>query len=312
MAEMGEAIRDAAVGKAGSEALTALAKTTEGYVASHPRRYSSTISNEITGPEDPLFHSSTRMNGTDGAVLVGYGIAESQMVHAIRTIRCSLHGYIALQSANAFQWGGGRPRGDSRMDDGIDRPLDAKRYRRNRHEVEGAGMIRQVALLRGINVGGKNTVPMAALRDLFVSLGHDDVATLLQSGNVVFTGSGHAVPGDLEAAISEQFAITCRVIVVSRDELEQVVADNPFAEYQPTTVHVGFVGAPPDQQSVTTIDAGSFAPEELVPGDRHLYLHLPGGMGRARMPSQLERRLGVPITFRNWTTVTRLADRACG
>ncbi|MHB1518094.1 MAG: DUF1697 domain-containing protein [Acidimicrobiales bacterium] len=172
-------------------------------------------------------------------------------------------------------------------------------------------MIRQVALLRGINVGGRNTVPMAALRDLFVSLGHDDVTTLLQSGNVVFTGSGRAVPGDLEAAISEQFAVTCRVIVVSRGELEQVVADNPFVDYQPTTVHVGFVEVLPDQQSVT-IDAGSFAPEELVPGDRHLYLHLPDGMGRAKMPSHLERRLGVPISFRNWATVTKLADRACG
>jgi uncharacterized protein (DUF1697 family) len=173
-------------------------------------------------------------------------------------------------------------------------------------------MIRQVALLRGINVGGKNIVPMAALREVFTSLGHREVTTVLQSGNVVFSASEPAVPGDLEAAISERLAVTCRVVVVTGDELGAVVAHNPFAGQAATTVHVGFVGAPLDPRPLGATDVASFAPEELVPGDRHVYLYLPDGMGRARMPSHLERRLGVPITYRNWATVTRLAGQACG
>lgn len=172
-------------------------------------------------------------------------------------------------------------------------------------------MTRHVALLRAVNVGGKNTVSMGALREVLVSLGHSDVTTVLQSGNVVFSASGPAVPGDLEAAISEHLAITCRVVVVSEDEFGAVVAANPFADHQPTTVHVGFVGAPLDPRSIAAIDVSSFVPEVLVPGDRHLYLHLPDGMGRARMPAYLERRLGVPITFRNWATVSRLAGLVC-
>ncbi|MHB1712921.1 MAG: DUF1697 domain-containing protein [Acidimicrobiales bacterium] len=171
-------------------------------------------------------------------------------------------------------------------------------------------MSRQAALLRGVNVGGRNAVPMVALRELFVSLGHFDVATLGNSGNVVFTSTELAVSTHLEAAVFERFDVACTVVVVERSSLDLVVAENPFTGLPPATVHAGFLAARPEAGAMDAFDAVAFAPEELVVRDRVCYLHLPGGMGRAKMPPSLERRLRVPITYRNWATVTTLAEIA--
>ncbi|WP_298382490.1 DUF1697 domain-containing protein [Ferrimicrobium sp.] len=173
-------------------------------------------------------------------------------------------------------------------------------------------MIRQIALLRGINVGGKNAVPMVLLRELFESLGHIEVVAVLQSGNIVFTSTELALPDGIEAAVFERFGVATRVVVVDKFELAQVIADNPFAGLEPTTVHVGFAVELPTPSAIALLDIADFAPEELVIGGRHFYLHLPGGMGRAKLPPSLERRLQVPITFRNWNSVTRLAGLARG
>lgn len=171
-------------------------------------------------------------------------------------------------------------------------------------------MTRHVALLRGINVGGRGIVSMAALRELFESLGHVEVTTLIQSGNVVFTSPEPVEPGSLDAAIRERFAVNCTVVVVDQDELDRVVSDNPFTGHEPTTVHVGFMAEPPSRSAVAALHTADLAPEQHVAHGRQIYLHLPNGMGRARSPSYLERRLRMPITFRNWSTVTKLAGLA--
>jgi AcrR family transcriptional regulator len=104
--ELGEAVRDALQGKSGLDALTALLTTVRGYVTEHPGRYTATVGAEFTGPDDPLLTATSRILGSIAAVLRGYGISDAEMVDAIRTIRCTIHGYAVLQAADGFQWSG--------------------------------------------------------------------------------------------------------------------------------------------------------------------------------------------------------------
>lgn len=104
MTELGEAIRDALQGRSGLDALTALLTATRAYVTAHPGRYAATIGAELTGQADPLLAASTRVIDSLAAVLRGYGINDAEMDHAIRTLRCTIHGFAVLQAARGFQW----------------------------------------------------------------------------------------------------------------------------------------------------------------------------------------------------------------
>ena len=106
MTELGEITRDAAAGLAGRDALAAVAHALRGYVTAHPGRYTATIGAGFTGPDDPLLKAGTRVIDLIGSVLRGYRIAEPAIVHAIRSVRCTLHGWAALQAASGFQWSG--------------------------------------------------------------------------------------------------------------------------------------------------------------------------------------------------------------
>jgi AcrR family transcriptional regulator len=106
MTELANAARDAMQGRAGLDALTALLTATRAYVTAHPGRYTATIGAEFTGPDDPLLAAGARLIDSIAAVLRGYGVGEGEMTHAIRTIRCTLHGFAALQASAGFQWSG--------------------------------------------------------------------------------------------------------------------------------------------------------------------------------------------------------------
>lgn len=106
MTELGEALRDAIGGRSALSALTALLTTVRTYVTAHPGRYAATVGAEFTGPDDPLLAASTRVIGAIAAVLHGYGISDGEMDHAIRTLRCTIHGYAMLQASGGFQWSG--------------------------------------------------------------------------------------------------------------------------------------------------------------------------------------------------------------
>ncbi|MGI9148392.1 MAG: DUF1697 domain-containing protein [Chloroflexota bacterium] len=177
-----------------------------------------------------------------------------------------------------------------------------------------------VALIRGINVGGRNPVAMADLREIVTSLGHADVATYIQSGNVVFTTretNTTSLAMALERGMAERLDIATSVVVVSREELAQVIADNPYAdEASPKCLHAVFrregIGA--DGLAALAValqrarDKGS-RDEACVVG-RTLFLHTPDGLGRSELAAQLARigaaTSGAAGTARNWATVTKL------
>ncbi len=104
MTELGEAVRDALQGRSGLDALTAMLTAIRAYVTVHPGRYAATIGAQFTGPDDPLLTAGSRLLGSVAAMLRGYGIGDAEMDHAIRTLRCTIHGYAALQAADGFQW----------------------------------------------------------------------------------------------------------------------------------------------------------------------------------------------------------------
>jgi uncharacterized protein (DUF1697 family) len=172
------------------------------------------------------------------------------------------------------------------------------------------GMV-YVALLRGINVGGKAKVAMAALRDTCASVGCEDVVTYIQSGNVVLRSSLSAdkLRAALEGAIADQLGVSPAVMIRTADEMAAVVDGHPFPEADEKDLHVGFLHAAPAAPVKQCLAAIDCDPEHLTVVGRQLYLHLPNGMGRAALPVQMERCLRpFPVTVRNWRTVTKLVE----
>lgn len=169
-------------------------------------------------------------------------------------------------------------------------------------------MARQIALLRGVNVGGARKLPMADLRALFESLGYTDVATLIQSGNVVFTAKKAATPAALERAIAKHFGLDVTIVVRTPQQLARTLRSNPFADAPTESLHFGFMSVKPSNAAVKRLDAERFLPDEFAVRGTDLYLHLHNGMGRSKLPVYLDRQLEIPTTIRNWNTVTKLLD----
>ncbi len=171
-------------------------------------------------------------------------------------------------------------------------------------------MPKYIALLRGINVGGARKVPMADLRELFEALGHTDVQTYIQSGNVVFTtkdGAPMRVKKALEQAIEREFRFAVAVILRAPRELASVVQRNPFG----TDAYVTFLDIPPEKQRVATLDPTKFAPDEFQVDGREIYVRCPNGYGRTKINNTyFERQLATKATTRNWKTITTLLDWA--
>ncbi len=171
-------------------------------------------------------------------------------------------------------------------------------------------MSNYVALLRGINVGGKAPMAMAALRSLFEDLGFRDVRTFIQSGNVIFQSPSTPVESDLEAAILERFKISTPVVVRSAAALERVAARDPFPGTEAAHLHVGFLTRLPTREELSVLDVERFVPERIAAVETEMYFLLPGGMGRSKLASYVNRHFSVPMTIRNSKTVTTLADLA--
>jgi uncharacterized protein (DUF1697 family) len=189
-------------------------------------------------------------------------------------------------------------------------------------------MASHVALLRGINVGGKNRVAMADLREVVADLGHADVSTYIQSGNVLFSpdpgdADTSALAAAMAAAITDRLGVSAPVVVLSRDELAAAIAANPFpAEPDPRRVHAVLLSGAPAAEAAGKIDAAlerstaKGARDELAIVGRTLYLHTPDGFGNSELAAAVLRivtspRAGVTGTARNWVTMLKLLD-LCG
>jgi uncharacterized protein (DUF1697 family) len=165
-----------------------------------------------------------------------------------------------------------------------------------------------VCLLRAVNVGGRTTVPMAALKDCLESAGCRDVKTLLNSGNAVFRAEGGTV-GRVEPAIARSFAPAPAVLLRTAAEFAEIARAHPLAgaDRQSSRLLVMFLSTPPGAAAMEALCAAAKGPEELALAGRELYLYYPEGVGRSKLTGALiEKALGVRGTARSWTTVLKL------
>jgi uncharacterized protein (DUF1697 family) len=180
-------------------------------------------------------------------------------------------------------------------------------------------MTRYVALLRGINVGGRNKVAMAELRQVAESLGHTEVATYIQSGNLLFTSTGDSAIGladALEQEIARSLAVRPAVVVLSRADLAQAIADNPFpGESNPKALHAVFHRDPITDERIAAVAAAEERAQakgcrdEAAVVGRTLFMRTPDGLGRSELAAQLARSVTkTEGTARNWATVNRLLE----
>lgn len=175
-----------------------------------------------------------------------------------------------------------------------------------------------IALLRGINVGGKNRLPMADLRQIFEEAGCTDVRTYIQSGNVVYEApSGVDLPIDriIAGAIEERLGLRVPVVLVGAEQFAAVVAGNPYVAqgYDPKTLYVAFLAGRVDDERLAALDPDRSPPDTFVAFPRHIYLHMPNGVARTKLTSAyLDGTLGTISTARNWRTVSKLLEMTRG
>lgn len=175
--------------------------------------------------------------------------------------------------------------------------------------------MRQIVLLRGINIGPRNRVAMPALRELLTGAGFDDVRTYVQSGNVLLETrrTPAAVAKACEKLIADELGLHIAVVVRTRDELAEVVRRNPLGDVadNPKRYQVSFLEAEPDAKALEKLSALAASGERMEVIGREIYAWHPDGAARSRLWAGLAGKgLGVKATARNWTTVTTLLEMA--
>ncbi len=168
-----------------------------------------------------------------------------------------------------------------------------------------------IALFRGINVGGRNILPMKELRSLLETVGADNVKTYIQSGNAVFrheTDDISQLSTKISAAIKESHGFEPRVLLLDGAEMEKAVASNPFpqAEAEPKTLHLYFLASAPQTPDLAMLDSLKKDSEQFKLSGKVFYLHAPDGIGRSKLAERVEKALGVAATARNWRTVGKI------
>jgi uncharacterized protein (DUF1697 family) len=173
-------------------------------------------------------------------------------------------------------------------------------------------MDRFIALYRGVNVVGKNRVKMEALRAMHERLGHRDVTSYIQSGNVVFSARGAAekIARKIAAEFAKEFGFAARVIVLPANRWAAILRGNPYAEFSathPHTVHAGLCDGEPSDKELKALLTKTGGTEAFAVRGGVVYLHAPDGFGTSKFAAGMERACGVPMTVRNWRTMEALS-----
>jgi uncharacterized protein (DUF1697 family) len=173
-------------------------------------------------------------------------------------------------------------------------------------------LMNYLALLRGVNVGGKNKLPMKDLAAMFATAGCSDVQTFIQSGNVIFKATPRIsaqIPISIAAQIAEAFGYKTPVMLRTTAELASVVLNNPFlkAGIAEDTLHVLFLADLPSPQGVESLDPRRSPPDEFVVRGKEVYVNCPQGVGKSKLTNAyFDSKLATICTGRNWRTVTTL------
>ena len=176
-------------------------------------------------------------------------------------------------------------------------------------------MARLIVLLRGVNLASRNRIAMPDLRQALEETGFEDVATYVQSGNVVLSTplSAKRVRSAVERLLADRFDLDVKVVVRTRTELAKVVERNPLGKVatNPKLYQVTFLDAAPSAEVLRKLEAAAAGKEQVAHVGRELFAWHPGGVARSKLAALMSGKgLGVTATARNWTTVTRLLEMA--
>jgi uncharacterized protein (DUF1697 family) len=174
-----------------------------------------------------------------------------------------------------------------------------------------------IALLRGINVGGKNKMPMKELVELFETFGYKDVRTYIQSGNVIFGGTAAAArkaPDLVAAGIQQRWGYDIPVITRTAAELTAAIKRNPFvAQADPAHLSIAFLAARPSAAKIATLDPNRSPGDRFEVLGREIHLYAPNGAARSKLTNRyFDTKLSTVSTTRNWKTVHKLIELAAG
>lgn len=173
--------------------------------------------------------------------------------------------------------------------------------------------MKYIALFRGINVGGKNKLPMKALKEIIESLGYTNVKTYIQSGNVLFSSAASkakSFPRSVGKAIDDLYGFEPDILVLTLEELEKAINKSRFPVSEGKSLHLYFLSSfptKPDLEGITRLQAES---EKCKLLDSVFYLYAPDGVGRSKLAARIEKLLGVKATARNGNTVRALIEMA--
>jgi uncharacterized protein (DUF1697 family) len=174
-----------------------------------------------------------------------------------------------------------------------------------------------IALFRGINVVGRNKLPMKQLVSILEGLGLKDVVTYIQSGNAVFrsrASDASRLATKIGAAVEKARGFRPDVMLLEPSELETAMNANPFreGEAEPNKLHLYFLASAPEKPDLAALQDIASARERFSLAGKVFYLHAPDGIGRSKLAARVEKSLGVSATARNWRTVVKVAEMAGG
>ena len=167
-----------------------------------------------------------------------------------------------------------------------------------------------IGLFRGINVGGKNILPMRELVSILKGIGYENIRTYIQSGNVVFSSKEKIGPkgaNEISKEIERKMGFSPKVVVLSAKQLQSSINSNPFPTNDGKALHFFFLESLPESPDIERLKLLRAKSEKFVLEGRVFYLHAPEGVGRSKLAAAVEKSIGVPLTARNWNTVNKLA-----
>jgi uncharacterized protein (DUF1697 family) len=168
-----------------------------------------------------------------------------------------------------------------------------------------------IALLRGINVGGKNKLPMRELKAMLQGLGLESIQTYIQSGNVVFQTDRvdlAELASEIGTAVAQSHGFIPKIMLLESPQLAEAIAANPFpqGEDEPKALHFYFLETVPEAPNLAALETLKTDREQFQLIDAVFYLYAPDGIGRSKLAAKVERAMGVSATARNWRTVSQI------
>jgi uncharacterized protein (DUF1697 family) len=166
-----------------------------------------------------------------------------------------------------------------------------------------------IALFRGINVSGKNILPMKDLVEILEGMGCEKVKTYIKSGNIVFRAKRNQtkkMAEEIGTKILGSHRFKPIVMLLRVSELEEAIENNPFRTEDGKVLHFFFLKSTPIKPDLGGLVKVKSNSEEFKLNKKTFYLYAPDGFGRSKLAARVEQALGIPVTARNWNTISKL------